>query len=81
MLPKPFTFAKNKVILRLRDRVCEDSDELLSSDLLGTQRPRRSGAGFAGDDREESMSAGAESDFTGVYQEKSRPDLPLKGYE
>lgn len=40
MLPKPFTFAKNKVILRLRDRVCEDSDELLSSDLFGevTQR-------------------------------------------
>jgi hypothetical protein len=32
--PTTFTFAHKKVIIRLRDRACEDSDELLSSDLF-----------------------------------------------
>jgi hypothetical protein len=32
--PNTFTFSNKKVIIRLRDRVCEDSDELLSSDLF-----------------------------------------------
>ena len=34
MLQNTYTFVNKKVILRLRDRVCEDSDELLSSDLF-----------------------------------------------
>jgi hypothetical protein len=34
MLPNTFTFANKKIIIRLRDRVCENSDELLSSDLF-----------------------------------------------
>ena len=34
MPSKPFTFANKKIIIRLRDRVCENSDELLSSDLF-----------------------------------------------
>ena len=34
MLQNTYTFVNKKVIIRLRDRVCEDSDELLSSDLF-----------------------------------------------
>jgi len=34
MLPNTFTFVNKKIIIRLRDRVCENSDELLSSDLF-----------------------------------------------
>jgi hypothetical protein len=34
MLPNTFTFVDKKVIIRLRDRVCENTDELLSSDLF-----------------------------------------------
>ena len=32
--PNTFTFANKKIIIRLRDRVCENSDEMLSSDLF-----------------------------------------------
>jgi hypothetical protein len=40
MLPDTFTFVNKKIIIRLRDRVCENSDELLSSDLF-TEITRR----------------------------------------
>ena len=33
-IPKTFKFVNKKVIIRLRDRVCETPDELLSSELF-----------------------------------------------